>query len=874
MRRIVLLALAIALVASAATARNPIRRDFFDAYPGAVGSRLDDLPSAPGHCGVCHFAFGGSGPRNAYGVAIEVGIAQHGDAAAAIAAIAGLDSDNDGFTNEVEITDVINFDNTPTFPGLRDDNLGDVLEVDTGELIGFLVPAGGSDIDPPVVTVTSPAAGSLLAPTTTTTVAWTATDASAIASVDIAASYDGGVTFKPVARGLPDTGSYTWFVPNRPGPSAVRVTAHDAAGNPGDGVSGGFAIDTYVGGVVPTTLRDFDLPGSQPLQAGTFENPGETCVTCHGGYDPDTEPWHQWHGGMMGQALRDPVYLATLTIAEQDAPGVGDLCLRCHTPGGWLEGRSDDSSGGMMTVKDRQSVQCDFCHRLVDPQFEASVSPPRDETILAALDALPHAEANGQFVVDYDPIRRGPYEDAQASHQFLASPFHREAALCGTCHDVSNPVFEQAGDPATYVPGELDAPHADGDLRNMFPVERTYSEWSLSAYAQGGVYAPQFAGNRPDGMVATCQDCHMRDVRGAGAIGGPTRDDLPMHDLTGGNHFVPDILPTFYPDEVDPVALQDGKARVISMLQLAADLEAELVGGGGQALLTVTVTNETGHKLPSGYPEGRRVWLNVRGYDAQDALVYESGAYDDATGMLVPDDDARVYEAKPGISHRLADLLGLEAGPSFRFALADTIWKDNRIPPRGFDNAAFEAAQCAPVGASYADGQHHDLVEYVLPGTAVRAEVTLYYQSISGEYVTFLRDANTTNDLGQQLHDAWVAQGRAAPVAMADESAELEVTGAGTPAAVTVLLPAAPNPFNPTTTVRFRLAATSDVHLAIHDLRGRRIRLLASGPWTAGDHELRWDGRDDRGRPVAAGGYLLVLDADQVREVQKLALVK
>jgi hypothetical protein len=510
----------------------------------------------------------------------------------------------------------------------------------------------------------------------------------------------------------------------------------------------------------------------------------------------------------------------------------------------------------------------------VDPDYEEGVSPVGDLDILDALAAIPVDAANGQFVLDPDPIRRGPRDTVDAAHEFLGSPFHRESDLCGTCHDVSNPVFEQDGDPARYVPGPLDAPHSDGDRRHMFPVERTYSEWQLSAYANGGVYAPQFAGNRPDGMVATCQDCHMRDVAGRSADGGANRDDTALHDLTGGNHFVPDILPLFYPGEVDPTALQDGKQRAIAMLQLAASLEASLFSAGGPPELAVTVTNETGHKLPSGYPEGRRIWINVKGYDASDALVYESGAYDFPTGQLTQDEDVVIYEVKPGISHRLAGALGVEAGPSFHFALGDTIWKDNRIPPRGFDNAAFTAAQCAPVGHAYADGQHHDLALYSLPPNAVRAEVTLYYQSISKEYVEFLRDANETNELGQQLHDAWVAQGRAAPVVMATATAELSLTGVDAPPAVTRLLPAAPNPFNPTTMLRFSLARAGDVELAVYDPRGRLVRTLAAGPWAAGQHELRWDGRDGAGRTVAAGSYLAVLRTGDGRQVTKLSMVK
>jgi hypothetical protein len=45
-----------------AIARAPIRTSFMNAYPSAVGTRLDNLPSIQGHCGVCHYQFTGAGP--------------------------------------------------------------------------------------------------------------------------------------------------------------------------------------------------------------------------------------------------------------------------------------------------------------------------------------------------------------------------------------------------------------------------------------------------------------------------------------------------------------------------------------------------------------------------------------------------------------------------------------------------------------------------------------------------------------------------------------------------------------------------------------------------------------------------------------------
>ena len=86
------LSLAVALV-SVAEARAPIRKNFFSAYPTAVGSRLDNLPSHTTHCGVCHYDFNGGGTRNPYGVAVG-GTAM---AAAAILGLGGLDSDGDGY---------------------------------------------------------------------------------------------------------------------------------------------------------------------------------------------------------------------------------------------------------------------------------------------------------------------------------------------------------------------------------------------------------------------------------------------------------------------------------------------------------------------------------------------------------------------------------------------------------------------------------------------------------------------------------------------------------------------------------------------------------------------------------------------------------
>jgi len=537
-----------------------------------------------------------------------------------------------------------------------------------------------------------------------------------------------------------------------------------------------FASTTLAFAGAPTTLNDFTLPGSQPTQSGQLESP-QKCDNCHGGYNSAVEPAFNWRGSMMAHAARDPFFFACMAISNQDAPDAGDLCIRCHSPAGWLEGRSIPTDGSALNNNDRESVQCDFCHKLVKPT-PLGVNPyptdadytagtySQDQAYLATLADIPPAAGNGMYVADASNAKRGPFLDAAARHKMFYSPFHKDAALCGTCHDVSNPAFSKNPD-GTYSPNSFDAPPPDFDPQTMFPVERTYSEWTASAYNTAiGVFAPQFGGNKT--YVSTCQDCHMRDVTGYGCnkAGAPLREDLPLHDMTGGNTFIPSLVAQMFPAEVDPAALAAGVARATSMLQRAATLELTVTPDAGGYRAQVRVTNETGHKLPSGYPEGRRIWINIQAYDLGGVLVYESGAYDPDSGVLEHDAAAKIYHIEPGISADLAPVLGLPAGPSFHFVLNNQVYLDNRIPPRGFTNAAFEAINSPVVGYAYADGQYWDDTEYLLPATTVTVVATLYYQTTSKEYVEFLRDENHTNNAGQQLYDLWAANGRSAPVVM------------------------------------------------------------------------------------------------------------
>lgn len=83
-----------------------------------------------------------------------------------------------------------------------------------------------------------------------------------------------------------------------------------------------------------------------------------------------------------------------------------------------------------------------------------------------------------------------------------------------------------------------------------------------------------------------------------------------------------------------------------------------------------------------------------------------------------------------------------------------------------------------------------------------------------------------------------------------------------------------PNPFSGGTVLAFSVGRPAQVTLDIHDLAGRRVRRLVGQAMPAGRHDLRWDGRDDRGAPLASGLYHARLSIDDWTDTRRLLLVR
>ncbi|MBB5208498.1 hypothetical protein [Chiayiivirga flava] len=617
--------------------------------------------------------------------------------------------------------------------------------------------------------------------------------------------------------------------------------------------------DPHLAGTIAGFI-DFTPRGTQPGLAFPLLGPSE-CASCHRNAEAEVHyPAASWSGSMMANATRDPLFWAALDVANQDgsengAEGIGDYCLRCHTPNGWYNGRvrkvrdvsgstveaddivdgydgcmlRGDHDNGDIANNDYSGIGCQFCHRnqatgpLGEPSFLENADIWLDDV---------ECDSNGDGFGDGEPCRAGPYdypltepgfEGFEPPHAWAVSDYHADSALCGSCHDVTTPMLE-SGPFRTLILD--DGTNAGNDTGLPYPVERTYSEWQNSDYARlvfrDGIEAVGPIPGKRLATGATCQDCHMRQAQPQPLepeadllvcfFGPPRNGNLPVHEFVGGNTWIPQILKGELPGLSRDIAFDQTTAWANELLaERSAVLETTVRTAGANTLaVDVSVFNLAGHKLPTGYAEGRRMWLEVEVRDASDAVLWHNGAWDPATGDLDVDAQTKIYEIKQGIWNAgtgTCDTTDAKGREMFHFVLNNCIAKDNRIPPLGF--TAADDPEMAAYGTSYTPerpGSNRsaasDRTSYTVPlpegaNGPFTVHARLQFQLASREYIEFLRneaDENAfpaENDLcadgpgrpftvgpqdksrGQYMYDLWSspAYGRSPPVEMASAQA-------------------------------------------------------------------------------------------------------
>ncbi len=512
-------------------------------------------------------------------------------------------------------------------------------------------------------------------------------------------------------------------------------------------------------------------------------------------------------------------------LEEDKIPLTADMCLRCHTPVGWMEGNSEpatphapflkgqfwgaafkenpvDEFGNPRAVNtleeseaEMEGMQCDFCHRA---KFNEGY------TRQSRYDGRVMAAGNGSFFSDMNDTTRvrhhlrdgadipegteaisgesgGIYEcfschTRDFSFGYLEIIAHRDCAhchgenstgtgssggfadasqFCGACHDVTNPLI--------YT-------RTSGVDRMLHPIERTYTEWYWSGYR----------GN------TKCQDCHVpMKFQGAQTwLLYPGLDMLwgPIDDKWTKPPYNYSVNPWRTQSYMD--AMNRNRAFMRDTAADIALVNTPAQAAPGQVVtVNVKVTNKTGHKLPSGFAEGRQMWLHVQAVDQSGTLLFESGYllpdgslarkeyFAAANGGFVMDPGKtmiKVYEQLvlaegyknfklDGYSIIDADKDGTvtHAEEEFHFVLMNYIEKDNRIPPLGYNKEAYmkDGAFIVPhdpKDTDYPTGQNWDVTPYAftIPASAqgaVTVTATLKYQTFNREYMEFLNEHDTEN---------------------------------------------------------------------------------------------------------------------------------
>ena len=83
-----------------------------------------------------------------------------------------------------------------------------------------------------------------------------------------------------------------------------------------------------------------------------------------------------------------------------------------------------------------------------------------------------------------------------------------------------------------------------------------------------------------------------------------------------------------------------------------------------------------------------------------------------------------------------------------------------------------------------------------------------------------------------------------------------------------------PNPFNPTTTLRFDIPEVSNMTLTIYNMLGQKVRFFKMNNIDAGYHTLQWNARNDNGDPVSTGLYIYQMHSKEFVKTRKMIFLK
>lgn len=474
--------------------------------------------------------------------------------------------------------------------------------------------------------------------------------------------------------------------------------------------------------------------------------PAARCIACHNqlvaANGEDASIGRAWRPTMMANSARDPYWQAGVRREVIEHPShasaIEDECSKCHMPMATTAAHAAAHEGVVFahfagkngaadseaTALAHDGVSCSLCH-----QITAKFLGQR-RSLVGGFDIDTHT-AFGERK-EYGPFEIGPGRARimrSAAQMVPVQGSHIESSeVCATCHTL----YTRALDANGKVIGEL-------------PEQVPYQEWQHSEYRS----------------TRSCQACHMPTKLGPLAISsvaGTPRPRLFAHDFVGGNFFVQGAFARFGSElgaQASSTEHQLATLRTREHLrQSAAKVAIERFEFVDRRLrAVVSVTNLTGHKLPTAYPS-RRVWIHFTVRTALGTVIFESGALSDNGSIVGNDNDIDASRFEPHYQRIERDaevaiyesVLGQPDGQvTTGLLLATQYLKDNRLLPAGFDKTT-ASAEVAVHGDALNDldfALGKDRVTYDIPiGGAqppFEVKVELLYQPIGFRWAQNLR---------------------------------------------------------------------------------------------------------------------------------------
>ncbi len=488
-----------------------------------------------------------------------------------------------------------------------------------------------------------------------------------------------------------------------------------------------------------------------------------TCSSCHDGLTEnsgkDLSIVVDWQSTMMANSARDPLWRAKVSSEIKRNPDLQEeiesTCGRCHAP----MASSEASFAGIErnlfddgflhpdnTLFDaaNDGVSCTLCH-----QIEDTAALGTEAGFSGQFSIADEVGTNRLLFGQYSNPLTQPMQNTVNFTPAL-SPHISTSEVCATCHNLTTNVVDSTG----------------ATTNQEFPEQMVYTEWQNS----------QFGSDQSISLNLSCQDCHMPVANGDVAISNrpasvQPRPDFSRHTFVGGNTYMLDILRNNAQQlEITATGFDRTISETRNLLRSAVSLSLQNIASvGGDLDFDIELSNNSGHKFPSGYPS-RRAWIHVKVLDSAGTTVFESGAINSSGSISGMESDTSTTGFEPHyetitsgdqVQSYESIMENLDGELTYTLLEAAAYRKDNRLLPLGMDKNTVPAT-IRPRGASFndpdfiagGDRTHYQIAN--LPAGTYTIEASLNFQTVAYGYLQdlFLDDDNPRVALFKELDDA------------------------------------------------------------------------------------------------------------------------